>query len=62
MDMNAIGAEQTQRRAITSYRWQEVAQMSRIILSQRVSDATSAVKTRCQMNSYSLNAQRLPVF
>lgn len=62
MDMNAIGAELMQRRAITSYRWPEVAQMSRTTLSQPVRDATSAVKTRCQMNSFSLNAQRLPIF
>jgi hypothetical protein len=62
MDMNAIGAELMQRRAITSYLWQEVAQMSRIISWLRVSDATSAVKIRCQMNSFSLNVQRLPIF
>jgi hypothetical protein len=62
MDMNAIGAELMQRRAITSYRLPEVAQMSRIISWLRVRDATSAGKTRCQMNSFSLNAQRLPIF
>jgi hypothetical protein len=52
MAMNAIGAELMQRRVITSYRWPEVAQMSRIILSQRVSDATSAVKTKCRTNLF----------
>ena len=52
MALNAIGAELKLRRAIMSFQWPEAAQMSRITLWQRVSDATSHVKTRCQMNSY----------
>jgi hypothetical protein len=52
MDMSAIGVELMQRRAITSYRWQEVAQMNRTTLSQLAKDVTSVVKTRCQMNLF----------
>ena len=52
MDMNAIGAEQTPQHAITLYRWPEVVRMSQIISWQLVSDATSAVKTKCRTNLF----------